>query len=180
MNNIILVIGGQKSGKSLFAEKKAVGLVSGEEKPLYLATAVAFDEEMERRIKAHRLRRNDKFDTVEEKIKIAHVLEKCFDRYDVILLECLTLWMNNLLYYCSADDMEKEVKEFKVFLENFRKSFPAEKTLIVVSNETGMGITPDSQLSRTFVDMAGALNAEIATAADEVYFMISGISLRIK
>jgi adenosylcobinamide kinase/adenosylcobinamide-phosphate guanylyltransferase len=167
---IIFIIGGAKSGKSSFALEKAEAF-SG--KKAYIATAEPLDEEMKDRILKHRERRGEDWDTLEEPINIVHVLNKVGNGYSAAVVDCLTLWLSNLLL--GAEDPEGKIESFLSSLED--NDHPP---LFVVSNEVGMGIVPDNALSRRFRDLAGGLNQSMATIADEVYLVTAGIPLRIK
>jgi adenosylcobinamide kinase/adenosylcobinamide-phosphate guanylyltransferase len=167
---IIFVIGGAKSGKSSFALEKA-GAFPG--KKAYIATAQPFDDEMRERIERHQAQRGKEWDTFEEPTRMAHVLRQMGRGYSAGVIDCLTLWLSNLLI--GSEDLEKEVDAFLAFLKN--GDCP---TLFIVSNEVGMGIVPDNALARRFRDRAGYLNQQVAGIADEVYLVAAGISLRIK
>lgn len=173
MSKVILVTGGARSGKSRFAEKLAEGF-----QPLrgYLATAQAGDAEMERRIERHRGRRGPDWRTVEEPLRVEEAIRAHDDRFSVLLLDCVTLWMSNLLFRCEGGAAEALTR-----VESFTGSFPSLHTpLVIVTNEVGMGIVPEHPLSRSFRDLAGEANEMIAAAADEVYVTISGLPLRLK
>jgi adenosylcobinamide kinase / adenosylcobinamide-phosphate guanylyltransferase len=171
-NKIIFITGGARSGKSSYAEKLATGLAG---KRAYLATAQALDEEMTAKIEKHRHDRNSAWDTYEEPLAVAELLRKLSDRYQVALLDCLTLWLSNVMAHTDGDGVvhlrsEELVKAVKDFAG----------TCIVVSNEVGLGIVPDNPLARKFRDFAGMLNQKVAQTADEVYFTASGIPVRLK
>jgi adenosylcobinamide kinase/adenosylcobinamide-phosphate guanylyltransferase len=167
---IILVIGGAKSGKSTFALEQA-GAFPG--RKAYVATAQPLDDEMKERIERHKAQRGRDWDTLEEPIKIARALEQIRTGYTAGVVDCLTLWLSNLLI--GVEDLEGEVDAFLAFLKT--GDCP---TLFIVSNEVGMGIVPDNALSRRFRDRAGYLNQQVAGIADEVYLLAAGIPLRIK
>ncbi len=171
-NKIIFITGGARSGKSSYAEKLASNLAG---KRAYLATAQALDAEMAAKIEKHRQDRGNVWDTYEEPLAVDELLRKLSDRYQVVLLDCLTLWLSNVMAHTDGDgavvlrsaELVKAVKDFT-------------GTCIVVSNEVGLGIVPDNPLARKFRDFAGMLNQKIAEAADEVYFTASGIPVRLK
>ena len=169
-SKIIFVIGGAKSGKSTFALEKA-GAFPG--RKVYVATAQALDDEMKERIERHKAQRGKDWDTFEEPIKMARVLKQIGRGYAAGVIDCLTLWLSNLLF--GSEDLEEEVDVFLAFLKN--GDCP---TLYIVSNEVGMGIVPDNALSRRFRDRAGYLNQQVAGIADEVYLVAAGIPLKIK
>ena len=170
---IIFVTGGARSGKSDFAQDLAEKLKG---KRLFLATAQAFDEEMSHRIQNHREQRGNRWDTVEEPIYLGTALKSVKNSYKTILVDCLTLWMSNLLL--EYPDQDEKISEM---LDDFFLSIDKfEGTIIVVSNEVGMGIVPDNRLARVYRDQLGFLNQRMAGAADEVYALLSGIPVRIK
>lgn len=174
-SKLVFIIGGARSGKSGFALKLAESIKG---KRLYIATAEALDEEMEERIKKHKKERGNNWNNIEEPIKIADVIKKN-KKYGVILLDCLTLWISNLMHKKTGarghgPGVSKTVTEF---ISACKK---AGANIIIVSNEVGLGIVPDNPLARRFRDIAGYANQKIADAADEVYFMVSGIPMRMK
>jgi len=168
----VFITGGARSGKSMFAEKLGSELAG---KRAYLATAQALDPEMAARIDKHRKDRGTAWDTYEEPLAVAELLKKLSGRYDVVLLDCLTLWLSNVMAHSDGDgavtprseDLVKAIKDFN-------------SSCIVVSNEVGLGIVPDNPLARKFRDFAGLLNQRVAQAADEVYFTAAGIPVKIK
>ncbi len=169
---IYFITGGARSGKSAFAEKLASTLKG---KRAYIATAQALDAEMAARIEKHRNDRGSLWDTYEEPLAVAELLEKLSSKYDVALLDCLTLWLSNIMARVADDgDVRVRSEELVSAIQNFKGS------CIVVSNEVGLGIVPDNPLARKFRDYAGMLNQKIAHAADEVYFTASGIPMKIK
>ncbi|MGI6361368.1 MAG: bifunctional adenosylcobinamide kinase/adenosylcobinamide-phosphate guanylyltransferase [Bacillota bacterium] len=179
MKKIIFITGGARSGKSTFAEQLASQ--KGEE-VLYLATAVASDEEMRERIARHRAQRPSSWQTIEAYEKLADMLEKASQR--VVLIDCLTVMINNLLYPKWHDKMnyqEQQQLEFQITQE-IQDLLDADfkGTLIIVSNELGMGLVPSSALGRYFRDLAGRINQQVADRANEVYLLVSGIPVQIK
>ncbi len=169
---IYFITGGARSGKSAFAEKLA-GEIAGSR--AYIATAQALDPEMADRIKKHQLRRGVAWDTYEEPLAVAELLRKLSGRYEVVMLDCLTLWLSNIMAHTAGDD---------AVAERSRELVAAISSLgtacIVVSNEVGLGIVPDNPLARKFRDLAGMLNQSMAHEADEVYFTAAGIPVKIK
>ena len=170
---IIFVTGGARSGKSTFAQSRGESIPG---RRFFLATAEAFDDEMELRIRRHREQRGDRWDTREEAVNLGEAIRSARGAYETVLVDCLTVWMSNLMHryreqYTAASRM---VDEFFRGLEEFQG------TSIVVSNEVGMGIVPDNQLARDYRDRLGFLNQRAARAADEVYLLCSGIPLKIK
>ncbi len=177
MAHIIFVTGGARSGKSSFAEKLA--LAFGE--PLgYLATAQTVDEEMNERVRLHRERRGSEWHLIEEPIHLAQALKRGDGKYQAILVDCVTLWLSNLLFTYKDDgrDCEELIHEDVHGLKSTLHSMVT--PVIMVSNEVGQGIVPDNRLARLFRDIAGITNQLLAAAADEVHVVISGIPLKLK
>jgi adenosylcobinamide kinase/adenosylcobinamide-phosphate guanylyltransferase len=177
MSKTIFITGGARSGKSRFAEQSAAGYGA----PLcYLATAQSLDDEMGRRIRTHRQRRGAGWQTVEEPLHLAQALEASDGRFNAILVDCLTLWLSNLLL---LDEAPGEETEARVMAEVQRLATVLRgmtSPVIIVSNEVGMGIVPENRLARIFRDLAGQANQIIAAAADEAWLVASGIPLRLK
>ena len=181
-SRIILVTGGARSGKSAFALKMAES-IPGER--LFIATAEALDDEMAERIEEHKRGRGSHWTTVEEPLAVPTVVRRG-EGYGVILLDCLTIWLSNLLHKQSGRSGEGSTSEgvltaitgeVVLFIGTCKRS---NATVIVVSNEVGMGIVPEHPLARQFRDIAGVANQRIAAAADEVYLLVSGIEVRVK
>jgi adenosylcobinamide kinase / adenosylcobinamide-phosphate guanylyltransferase len=171
-NKIILVGGGVRSGKSAFALSLAQKLGS---RRLFLATAQAFDDEMRQRIARHRQERGQMFETIEEPIAICDKLRKLGQVVDVVLLDCLTLWLSNLLLAdCSESEILEQVDELVDIL------MVRARHIIIVTNEVGMGIVPETPLGRVFRDVAGLAHQRLSACADEVYLAVLGTVLRIK
>ena len=175
---IIFIIGGARSGKSSFALKEA-STIPG--KKAYIATAEALDSEMKVRIERHKKDRGNNWDTYEEPLKIIDILSDIKTKYDVVVIDCLTLWLSNLVSRNS--DIIYEIEKFI----NALRITPAYRTgrhyalrIYIVSNEVGMGIVPDNEMAREFRDMTGVLNQKIAETADEVYLVTAGIPIKIK
>ncbi|QXE86276.1 bifunctional adenosylcobinamide kinase/adenosylcobinamide-phosphate guanylyltransferase [Geomonas nitrogeniifigens] len=173
MSRVVLVTGGARSGKSRFAEGLAEKYA-----PLrgYLATGEAGDAEMTQRIARHQGRRGPEWQTVEEPLRVAEAIRAHEARFNVMLLDCVTLWISNLLFRCPGGAAEALAQ-----VVSFAGGFGSLTTpLVIVTNEVGMGIVPEHLLSRSFRDLAGEANEIIAAAADEVYVTISGLPLRLK
>jgi adenosylcobinamide kinase/adenosylcobinamide-phosphate guanylyltransferase len=172
MSKITFITGGARSGKSRFAEDLAKGFGA----PLgYLATACPGDEEMKSRVLRHQARRGDIWQTMEEPLDLCGVIEGHEGHFRAILVDCVTLWLTNMLLAKNptCDPIEE--------VQRLARLFPVLQTpLIFVSNEVGMGIVPDNALARQFRDLAGEANEILATAADEVYVMFSGLPLKLK
>jgi adenosylcobinamide kinase/adenosylcobinamide-phosphate guanylyltransferase len=171
-NKVTFITGGARSGKSAFAEKLALEFAG---KRAYLATAQALDAEMVARIEHHRQRRGTDWDTYEEPLAIAELLKKLSGRYGVVLLDCLTLWLSNVMARSDEDSIVMaRGDELVSAIRDFSGS------CVIVSNEVGLGIVPDNALARRFRDLAGFVNQRVAQAADEAYLLTSGIPLKIK
>ena len=161
-----LFIGGIKSGKSINAQNYI--LANSLTKPTYLATTEFIDEEMLLRINEHRKNRADNFVTVEEPLKLLQTL--CSSNENV-LVECVSMWINNMLYHgFGFKDMKNE---FEAILE-------LDKSIVFVLNDVGAGVIPDNKLAREYIDISGKLSQVIASKCDEVYYTVAGISTRIK
>ena len=175
-NKIILVTGGARSGKSAFAEKLVRD--SGG-KRFYIATAPVLDHEMEDRVKRHKARREkDLWTTIEEEVDLDHALENAVRQgAGSILVDCLTLWISNLLYREPELDGDGMAERSEKLVKTLRK-LPAQTVL--VTNETGLGIVPENPLARKFRDLSGKCSQIIAAQVDEVYFTVAGIPWRIK
>jgi adenosylcobinamide kinase/adenosylcobinamide-phosphate guanylyltransferase len=169
---IVFITGGARSGKSAFAEKLA-GELAG--KRAYLATAQALDPEMAARIEKHRKDRSVAWDTYEEPLAVAELLKKLSGRYAVVLLDCLTLWLSNVMAHTEGDGVVSlRSDELVAAINDFKGA------CIIVSNEVGLGIVPDNALARRYRDLAGILNQRVAQTADDVYFTAAGIPVKIK
>jgi adenosylcobinamide kinase/adenosylcobinamide-phosphate guanylyltransferase len=163
-----LVLGGARSGKSLYAE----GLVTGAPPPwIYVATAEALDEEMAERIAAHRARRDRRWQTIEAPLELPGALAEVPCGASV-LIDCVTLWLSNLLL--RGADIEEETKRFEIALGL------SPTATVIVANEVGFGIVPDNALARRFRDLQGRLNQRLAARADRVILMVAGLPLLVK
>jgi len=163
-----LVLGGARSGKSVYAEKL---LENSGKQMVYIATAQAHDDEMGQRISHHQARRGTEWTTVEEPLDVCKALLKAGSG-KIILLDCITLWLSNMM---AADlDVETEVKKFCDQL------LSATSDVVIVSNEVGLGIVPDNALARKFRDEAGRANQMIAEACNKVVFIAAGQALVMK
>ena len=170
MTRHCLVLGGARSGKTAFAERLALHAGS---RPAYLATAEVLDGEMKARMSSHQAIRGDRFTTIEEPTELSRAIIKAGTSHDVILVDCLTLWITNLLV--ANADVATAVSELCATLVEFRDA-----KVILVSNEVGLGIVPDNALARRFRDEAGRINQRVAAAVDEVMFVAAGLPLRLK
>ncbi len=167
--HISLVLGGARSGKSRFAEDLA--LKSGLSR-CYLATAEAFDQEMENRISRHQEDRGLAWQTIEEPVELVQALTKHSSENTVILVDCLTLWLSNL--------MGRNMEIGPAFSKLIGCLDGLEGQVIFVSNEVGQGIVPDNKMARDFRDEAGRLHQMLAEKANDVYFITAGLSQKLK
>jgi len=172
---ITFVIGGARSGKSSFALREAEK-ISGPK--AYIATAQALDDEMKERIRKHKDERGAGWDTLEEYLNVADLISEVSSKYGVIVLDCLTLWLSNLL--CNNPDVKKEIENLTEALKSLSLGTCHLSQVFIVSNEVGMGIVPENKLARQFRDLAGMLNQKVAEVADEVYLVTAGIPVKIK
>jgi adenosylcobinamide kinase / adenosylcobinamide-phosphate guanylyltransferase len=170
VQKIVFLLGGARSGKSTFALHEASKREGGK---AYIATAQALDDEMQLRITNHKKERNKDWATFEEPLNISRLIQNIRDSHDVVLIDCLTLWLSNIMH--AGFDINKTVDEF---IDVIRQDCPA--LLYVVSNEVGMGLVPESKLARDYRDYLGYLNRKVAETATDVYFLAAGIPLKIK
>ena len=169
MKKIILITGGQRSGKSTKAEELALSLSSH---PVYLATAHIWDDEFRERVKKHQERRGPEWTNIEEEIHLS--------KHDltgrVVVIDCITLWLTNLFYQLDSE-IDKTLSEAKKEFDAFTQH---DATYIFVTNEIGLGGVSTNQLQRKFTDLQGWMTQYIAQKADEVILMVSGIAVKIK
>lgn len=176
-NKIVLVTGGARSGKSVFAENyiSKVG-----KKIAYIATAQILDEEMEHRIQLHRSRRPANWQTYEACYHAEDVLRNV--TADAVLFDCLTLYTSNLLLSDSAPESVEQ--RYQYIMEGIDNLLAAARecsaVVVFVTNEVGMGIVPDNKLAREYRDIVGVVNQKVAQAADEVFLVVSGLAVEIK
>ncbi len=175
MGRMSLVTGGIRSGKSRFALELAFG-ASAPAGRYFIATAEALDSEMRRRIERHQGERGAGFETVEEPLFLGRAIAKLSSEETVILVDCLTLWVNNLLFRFGTQP-EKVEAEMESLLESV-SSNPAR--LIFVTNEVGLGIMADNPLAREFADRLGMINQKIAGQSGDVILMTAGIAQYLK
>lgn len=177
MGRIVLVTGGKRAGKSLFAEGYALDRSSS---PVYLATAVPTDEEFSRRIEYHRHNRDKRFQTIEESVDIEGVIQQVGESR-AIVWECVTTWLANIFHAqkwtFSTHDERLLWKRLEDIGEIVRRQ---DHVLVVVTNEIGLGIIPQDETSRRYSDVLGWCNQRLARMADEVYFVVSGLPWRLK
>lgn len=168
MSRVTLVLGGARSGKSRHAE----ALATRYKQRIYLATAEIIDAEMRKRVDLHRAQRGKGWQTLEVPLDLAGALRKTDRPGGFILVECITIWINNLIYH------DKDVAaELKLLCDTLAK---LKGRVVLVSNEVGLGIVPDNALARRFRDEAGRANQALAVAADEVIFVAAGLPMVLK
>jgi adenosylcobinamide kinase / adenosylcobinamide-phosphate guanylyltransferase len=170
---ITLITGGTRSGKSHYALECAL---SYQPDRCFLATAVAFDDEMDDRITSHQQERGEHFMTIEEPYSLAEALKKVPVNTSIVVIDCLTVWVGNLMYR-SENDAEGINQEINRFLEVLRTM---STDCICVTNEVGMGIVPENRDARFFRDIAGMVNRRVAALADHVFLCVCGIPHAIK
>jgi len=185
---LIVILGGARSGKSAFAERLAA---SSERSVAFIATAIAGDDEMRERIARHRASRPKGWHTLEEPLDLAGAVRIATNLAEVLLLDCITLWLANWLFQQYGTNDEEEFASSALFDEGALKkevgalleavnSLAPNKTLIVVTNEVGLGIVPAYPLGRVYRDALGYVNQCLARAANRVYLMVAGIAVDIK
>ena len=168
MNEKILVLGGRNSGKSLHAEMLTWKLCK---RPVYIATSKIIDKETKLKVDKHKLRRKDKWQEYDAYLDLIDVINRT-DILGARLVDCITWWLNNLVY--EKVDWEKELEKL---IECIKKQ---ENHLIFVSNEIGLGVIPDNKMSREFSQIAAEANKKIASAVNRVDFIVSGIPIKLK
>lgn len=171
MSRIILITGGQRSGKSNYAEEMALSL---SDTPVYMATAHIWDDEFRQRVRIHQQRRGPQWTNIEE--------EKSLSSHDVsgrvVLVDCLTLWTTNFFFEAGdGADVDVVLEAIKTEFDRF---VIQDATFIFVTNEIGLGGTSSNAVQRRFTDLLGWLNQYVASKADEVILMVSGIPVKIK
>jgi adenosylcobinamide kinase/adenosylcobinamide-phosphate guanylyltransferase len=169
MATITFITGGQRSGKSRYAQQLAEAKSSN---PIYLATSRVWDEDFKKRIERHQADRGEQWQTIEEE---KHISTLKFEG-KTVLLDCITLWLTNLFYDNNNKidlTLELAIKEWNAFIQQ-------DFDLIVVSNEIGMGVHAENEIARKFADLQGWMNQHIAKSANKVFLMVSGIPLKVK
>ncbi|WP_294033247.1 bifunctional adenosylcobinamide kinase/adenosylcobinamide-phosphate guanylyltransferase [uncultured Moraxella sp.] len=170
---IYFILGGARSGKSRHAEQLAKDYEQQGKRIIYVATAGRYDDEMIQRIEHHQQSRPKHWQTIEEQYDLAKIFAQYNDEQSVILLDCLTLWLSNLL--CQDDG------RFQMYKNEFLNELQVTRaTVILVSNETGLGVVPMGELTRRFVDESGWLHQTIAQMADKVVFCVAGLPMVLK
>ncbi len=168
---IVFVLGGTRSGKSRYA----LSLAEPYETKAFIATALAIDDEMQQRIKAHQQERGETFHTIEEPYDLRAAIQILPPGTNVAVIDCLTVWLGNLLY--KHGEVSPQTHEIEAFFESLQDP-PCD--LIIVSNEIGLGVIPADTETRGFRDLMGHINQRVAGMADEAVFMVSGLPLRLK
>lgn len=169
MKKIILITGGQRSGKSSKAEEMALSLSAN---PVYVATAHIWDDEFRERVKKHQERRGPQWTNIEEEI---HLSKHDFSGR-VVVIDCVTLWLTNFFFQLESD-VNKSLEVAKIEFDAFTQH---DATYIFVTNEIGSGGTSENVIQRRFTDLQGWMNQYIASKADEVILMVSGIAVKVK
>ncbi|WMJ76306.1 MULTISPECIES: bifunctional adenosylcobinamide kinase/adenosylcobinamide-phosphate guanylyltransferase [unclassified Sedimentibacter] len=184
--SVTFVIGGARSGKSTFAEQKAKEY---SDKVVYLATSVITDQAMEDRVRKHREQRPKSWSTIEMYSNFGELIKfKKFEECEVILIDCITTLIGNFMFdskidfdSCKASQVNDLEKRITLEVLNLIKVCnDHNKKLIIVSNETGMGVVPSYYMGNYFRDMSGRINREIAEKSDFMYFIFSGIPIKLK
>jgi len=179
MSKLVFVTGGARSGKSRFAEKKILELIHPGESVSFIATGEAMDDDFRKRIEIHRKNRDPRFKTTEESINLASALEQSFSAGHAAVLECITTWLGNIFFKLPQTERESfALSELDVVFSLLEAR--RENILFIVSNELGLGLVPPDTENRSYRDIHGRLNQRIAGRADEAYFIISGIPMRLK
>ena len=184
---LVLILGGARSGKSTFAERLAA--TSGRS-VVYIATATASDDEMRDRIARHQASRPAHWLTIEEPLDIAGAVLRASEKADVLLLDCITLWLGNFMGNMKTDDDVESIAFQNAFTQAalvdierllaIVAKLPEGKTLLVVSNEVGLGIVPAYALGRVYRDTLGIVNQRLAWSANRVYMLVAGLAIDIK
>jgi len=169
----MLVTGGCRSGKSRFALKTAEQIA--DDNRLFIATSQPLDDEMKERVKLHRQERGPDWQTVESPVQLPETVTGNHDSAQVILIDCITMWISNLLL---DEFLSQKISEY---MENLKQALiGARCPVLLVTNEVGMGIVPENRLAREFRDLAGSANQTLAGLADQVVLVVSGIPLWVK
>ncbi len=169
MSKITFITGGQRSGKSAYAQELALKYSN---RPVYLATSRIWDAEHAKRIERHKADRDERWENLEE--------EKFISRHDfsnkVVLIDCITLWLTNF-FFDEKSDIDKSLELAK---KEFNTLIQQDAHFIIVSNEIGLGGMPENEIQRKFTDLQGWMNQYIGATADEVFLMVSGIPVKVK
>ncbi|MBU6392070.1 MAG: bifunctional adenosylcobinamide kinase/adenosylcobinamide-phosphate guanylyltransferase [Planctomycetota bacterium] len=188
MAKITLILGGARSGKSVFAEE----IAKKYNDVTYIATAEVKDDEMRERIQVHRARRPHNWKSIEAPYNVDKAVSDLNGKVGLVFIDCITLYITNMLLHAEvtnsansaniqADDLRNRQAQILVEIDKLSQACRESRSdVIIVSNEVGLGIVPDNALSRVFRDIAGSANQILADEADEVYFMVAGIAQRVK
>lgn len=187
MAKIIMITGGQRSGKSSFAERMALELTEGcKQGPVYLATARIWDSEFAHRVERHKARRGERWTNLE----CEKYISECNLQGRVVVIDCVTLWATNFIFDVSSAAESAEAADaadgtlvervLGLMKRELHKLAKQEATLIFVTNEIGLGGVSENKLQRQFTDIEGWFNQHLAEYADDVYLMVSGIPVKIK
>ena len=166
---IYYITGGERSGKSRYAQQLALELT---DKPIYIATSRIWDKDFENRVRRHKNERDERWTSIEEEKE----LSKLDLKNKVAVIDCVTLWLTNY-YVDTKNNVEESLKQAK---EEFDKLSQLDSTIIIISNEMGMGVHAHTEIGRKFVEIQGWINQHIATKADKAILMVSGIPVTIK
>lgn len=170
-SRVILITGGQRSGKSEYAEQMALGLTAD---PVYMATARVWDDEFRERVRHHQERRGPQWTNIEEPMWLS--------QHDVagrvVVVDCITLWLTNFFFFEDDNDVARALQQAKDEFDRLVSQPGA--TFIFVTNEIGLGGVSENALQRRFTDLQGWMNQYVARRADEVVLMVSGISIKVK
>ncbi|MCJ2375217.1 bifunctional adenosylcobinamide kinase/adenosylcobinamide-phosphate guanylyltransferase [Vibrio sp. ZSDZ34] len=176
-----LILGGARSGKSAYAEQRIAQLLTQQDsafvRKCYVATSLAFDDEMTQRIAHHQKQRGNDWAEYESPLMLAKQLSE-FTSQDIVLVDCLTLWLNNLIYDKGESCDDQWLQHCIAELISQLEQSPAH--IVLVSNEVGMGIVPLGKVTRLFVDNAGRMNQNIAAQASRVVFVAAGLPMTLK
>lgn len=163
------ITGGERSGKSSYAQKLAESL---SDTPFYLATSRIWDKDFEKRVERHKNDRDERWTTIEEEKEISKVIPKG----SVVVIDCVTLWLTNL-YFDSENNLEKALELASIEIDNLAK---LNNQIIIISNEIGMGVHAQTHVARKFTELQGWTNQRIANKADKAIFMVSGLPITLK
>ncbi len=172
----ILITGGARAGKSSYAQKLAAAIGG---RVLFVATAEAKDEDMRMRIEKHRKSRPVNWDTLESPSEVGKAINGKIGDYPVVVIDCITMLVSNIML-AAGDDASAESEVFREINSLINTMQSKSSAFILVSNEVGLGIVPDNELSRSYRDLLGRANQLLAQHADEVYLMVAGIPVKIK
>ena len=173
MKELIFIIGGCRSGKSTYALQTAERIPA--EKKIFIATCVPRDDEMKQRVAKHQTARSQNWITVEEPLHLPEAILQNSRRAEVILIDCLTLWVNNLLM--ETDDEKQLEQTISQLINTLEKTT---RPIVLVSNEVGTGIVPENKLARQYRDIIGLVNQAVAKTASKVIWMVAGIPVTVK